>query len=191
MPSKYGFGDERKKNAPTYMKSSPAKQEIPLDAEGNPKVIKGSTKTKWGFKKEFKQLKPTEEVTKEGATEAISSFKLKSGNSPLFKQMGSSPAKQDYTDEQLKTLQHGKGTDWEHIHRERPGHQNSAEAHGETPAPPVKQAEAGLTNPETLGQIEDISGMLGSFGGGGDEEKKSVTPISVAMIPTPDVKGAR
>ena len=119
-------------------------------------------------------------------------FKLRSGNSPLdFKQMGSSPAKQDYTDEQLKTLQHGKGTDWEHVHRERPGHQNSAEAHGETPSPPVKQAEAGLTNPETLGQIGDISGMLGGMFGGSDDDGSGVTPISVAMIPNPDVKGAR
>ena len=91
MPSKYGFGDERKKDAPTYMKKS--------------------------------------------------AFKMKG-----FSGFGNSPAKQD---------------------------------------------PASLSNPETLGQIEDISGMLGSFGGGGDEEKKSVTPISVAMIPTPDVKGAR
>ena len=90
MPSKYGFGDERKKDAPTYMKKS--------------------------------------------------AFKMKG-----FSGFGNSPAKQD---------------------------------------------PASLSNPETLGQIEDISGMLGSFGGG-DEKKKSVTPINVELIPPGDFKGAR
>ena len=73
-------------------------------------------------------------------------FKLKSGNSPLFKQIGSSPAKQD-------------------------------------------AAASGMTE----GDWSNISESAGMIGGmfGKDEGGGGVTPISVAMIPPGDFKGAR
>ena len=53
MPSKYGFGDERKKNAPTYMKSGYAPFKMKAAGFGNSPMLKnfgvgGSPAKLWG-----------------------------------------------------------------------------------------------------------------------------------------------
>ena len=78
MPSKYGFGDERKKNAPTYMKS-PTKLEGDYSNDLNNNMIPDDEEPKG---------------TEKSVTKMTSKpFKLRSGNTTAFKMMGSSPAK--------------------------------------------------------------------------------------------------
>ena len=78
MPSKYGFGDERKKNAPTYMKS-PTKLEGDYSNDLNNNMIPDDEEPKG---------------TEKSVTKMTSKpFKLRSGNTAPFKMLGSSPAK--------------------------------------------------------------------------------------------------
>ena len=83
-----------------------------------------------------------------------------------------SPTKQ--TEEELKTLRHGTGTDWEHTHASKPAHSGSAEAHGKKPAAPTTYASP------VKGRFIDAL-KKGNFKGAGNVLKREVKGIGAGI----------